>query len=168
MPILWTQDLLSGNPLSPPESMRSLSLHGKAGWPHYWFQDKSLYDILFEIDIRSDSESKWNEQRSPEIEETIGVLRYCQMQQDLQAEETMDSFIGGYLSLNDRVFDDLWERVRLKVVFPCDIWVDVLGMTLDTSPFGDDHWDVKSQPKLTVVGVKFRFTAEYLTPSHEK
>lgn len=168
MPILWKQDLLSGDPLSPPESTRFLSLHGKAGWPNYWFQDKSLYDILFEIDIRPDSESKWNKQRLPEIEGTIGVLRYCQMQQDLQAEETMDSFIGGCLSLNDRVFDDLWERVRLKVVFPCAIWIDVLGMTSDTSPFGDDHWDVKGQPKLPVVGVKFRFTAEHLTPSHEK
>ena len=110
MPTLWRQDLLSADPLHPPEDTRSLSLHAKAGWPQNWFHDRSLFDILFEIEFRSDAGSKGNEKRSPELEGAIGVLRYCKMQQDpldLLAEESIDSFVGGYLSVNDKVFDDL-------------------------------------------------------------
>ena len=156
-PIVWRQDLLSANPPHPPEDTRWLSLHAKAGWPQNWFHDRSLFDILFEIDFRPDSGSKWNEKQSPDLEGTIGVLRYCEMRQDPLAVETIDSFVGGYLSVNDRVFDELWERVKLRVAFPCDIWIDVLGVTLDPSSIGGDYWDVKSQPKLMVVSVKFRF-----------
>ncbi len=164
-PILWRQDLVSADPLQPPDDSRSLSLHAKAGWPQNWFHDRSLFDILFEIDFRSDAGSKWNEKRSPELEGTIGVLRYCKMQHDPLTEESIDSFVGGYLSINDKVFDELWERVKHRVVFPCDIWMDVLGMTLDPSPSGDDYWDVKSQPRLTVVSAKFRFSVEQHNPN---
>lgn len=143
-----------------------MSLHAKAGWPHNWFHDRSLYDILFEIHFRSDAGSKWNEKRSPDLEGTIGFLMYCEMRQDPLAEETLDSFIGGHLSVNERVFDELWERVKHKLAFPCDIWMDVFsGMTLDSSPSGDGHWDVKSQPRVTVASVKFRFSTEQSNPN---
>lgn len=164
-PTLWRQDLLTGDPLNPPKDMRSLSLHAKAGWPHHWFHDRSLHDVLLEIDIRSDSESKWNEERSPGLEGAIGILRYCEMREDLLEEDPVDSFIAGSLFVNDRVFDELWDRVKHRVAFPCEIWVSVFGMTRDPFLAGDDYWDVKSQSSLTVVSVKIRFSTESPNPN---
>jgi hypothetical protein len=159
--ILWRQELLTADPSNPSEDIRTLSLHAKAGWPQNWFHDRSLFDILFEIEFRSDHGSKWKEKQPPELQGAIGVFRYCKSWQDSLTEESIDPCVGGYPSVSDKVFDELWERVKLRVALPCDIWIDVVGMTVDPSPAGDDYWDVNSQPKLTVVRVKFRESLIY-------
>lgn len=163
IPIVWRQCLLSADPQHPPQEVRRLSLHAKARWlgDCNWFDDRALSDILFEINILSDTTaSKRKGERSPEWEGTIGGLRYNDERQDSETEEKFKSFVYGNFSVSDAVFEDLWERVKFRVALPCSLSLEVLGLQIDISPGLRDYWDVKKQPKLKVLSVELRFTTD--------
>jgi len=165
IPTVWRQSLLSADRQHPPQEERRFSLHAKARWlgdPGWnWFDDHALSDILFEIDILSDTTaSKRRGERSLEWEGTIGGVRYYDERQDSETGEKFNSFVHGMFSVSDAVFEDLWERVKFRVALPCDVWLEVLGLQIDISPSLRDHWDVKKQPKLKVLSVELRFSTE--------
>lgn len=161
IPADWCQCLLSADPQHPPEEVRRLSFHAKADWldRQNWFDDPSLFDILFEIDILSDTTaSKRRRERSPEWEGSIGGLRY---NDDPVTEEKINSFVYGVFSVSDAVFEDLWERVKFGGFLPRAVRLTVLGL----QPGLRDYWDVKKEPKLRVLSVELRFTTEQLPNS---
>ena len=162
VPTLWQQDLVSGKDAPQlAESVRSMSIRARAAWPHHWFHDRSLYDINFEVDLL---ETKLDEQRLPELEGAIGVLKYHSSLTDRPHFESEKAFISGGLRIHEELFSDLWERVKQRVVFPCDIRLDVDGLTRDHPLMADDYWDVTSQPKLAVFRVNFCFYTEQANP----
>ena len=166
MPTVWRQWLLSGGPQQPPDEVRRLSFHAKADWPdrRNWFDDPVLSDILFEIDILSDTTaSKRRREQSPEWEGTIGGLRY---NGDPVTEERISSFVYGIFSVSDTVYEDLWERVKYRALLPRAISLQILGLQLGQR----DYWDVKKQPKLKVLSAEIGFATDQsssmLLPNH--
>ena len=160
IPTVWRQDLVSADPQCLPEETRWLSFRAKAGWPADWFDDRLLFDVPFEIGVRSESASKWREERSAEFEGTVGILTYYEGTQDSETEQKAKPFVSGGFSVTDSVFEDIWERVKFRTAMPCDIWLEVLGLEIDPLPSGEDYWDVKKQSKLKIVSVKLRFSTE--------
>lgn len=148
--------------------MRRLSLHAKAAWPGYWFlADESLFCTLFEINILSDTASKWRETRTSEFEGTVGVLTFLTYE-GLPADETGEKgkpLVSGWVSVSDTMFEELWERVKTGAAISCAIWLEVLGLEIDPlggmdSSMPDDYWDVKKQPRLKILNARLSFSYE--------
>lgn len=154
IPTEWRQVLCSADPQLPPEETRSLSFHAKSGWPGDWWDDRSLFDTLFEISIWCDSAmaAKWGEKRSPESEGRVGGLAFRGGREDPQ----QDPFVSGGFQMPDTVFEDLWERVAYRIAAPCEIRLTVLGPEPDLDDEG--WWDVIKQPTLKVVRVEVSFS----------
>lgn len=160
VPTYWRQCLSSADREHPIQDEKCLSFHAKARWFENWnwFADNSLCDILFEIDVLSEAMASRRKGEMPaEWKGTIGGLRYIGESQDDATGELYRSFVHGIVSVSNAVFEELWERVKLRLALPCDVSLEVHGLEIDMSPGLRDRWDVKKQPKLKVLRVEFRF-----------
>lgn len=116
--------------------------------------------MLFEINILSDTATKGRGKQSTELEGTIGVLALYEGTQDSATGQKENSFMAGGFTVSDSVFEDLWERVKLKVALPCDVWLEVLGVQMPDPTPGKENSDDKKQFTLKVFSVNLRFSTE--------
>jgi hypothetical protein len=84
VPTFWRQLLSSADREHPNQEQKRLAFHAKARWLENWdwFGDKSLSDILFEIDLLPDTLSSRTGEPTDEWKGTIGGLRYNDERRD--------------------------------------------------------------------------------------
>ena len=166
VPTMWQQDMMSSYPQHHATETRALWFHAKASLPENLFGRFMVNSILFEIRVLSDTvAATWREAR-PSGKENFGRLKYHEGTEDCDTGEKEDPVIAGDFSVSDAMFEDLWERVKLKVALPCSVSLSVLGLEIDLSPANEDFWDFRRQPTLEVLGANLSFfTHQSCVPS---
>ena len=154
----WQQELCTADPQLPLNEARHLLFHATVGWPQTFWDDRSLSDTLFEITVKSDSASAWKDTRPAGFESTVGTLRFYEPISQSDSTKPGKPFVSGEFSVSDEIFEDLWERVKVRAASPCDVLLTVFGLEIDPSPGGEDYWNTEKQSILKVLTARFQFS----------
>ena len=154
----WQQELCTADPQLPLNEARHLSFHATVGWPQTFWDDRSLSDTLFEITVKSDGASAWKDTRPAGFESTVGTLTFYEPMSQSDSSKPGKPFVSGGFSVSDEIFEDLWERVKVRAASPCDVSLTVFGLEIDPSPGGEDYWNTEKQLILKVLDAMFRFS----------
>lgn len=156
VPIVWRQDLRAAH--ASEQDTHLLSFRAKPAQPSDWFDDPTLFETVFLTYIRPARTSRRNEIRSADADSVIGSVVFRQSRKDQDTGKSWDAFVVGGITVNDAVYEDLWNRISNKVITPCEVRLSVVGFEVGPSPEGGHYWDVRKRPKLEVVGVEFHFS----------